>query len=170
MNNNPVDLSSRQLQIMEDVAYVGWACEEAMKACNIEELQLKSLSNEQSQALKREMIRIMMINGTNPVRIKRLLPECSLEEIEKVWNQYGSKGVTMETGKHNYIHDEINTDFPMPTCLRDIIEIMEKADKEEDFGTYMAYADAMDTVAKNCCASGSISRKQWDALLAKYVL
>ena len=70
----------------------------------------------------------------------------------------------------NYIHDEINTDFAMPRSLQDVIEFMEKADKEEDYGTYLAYADAMDTVAKNCCASGSISRKQWDALVAKYIL
>ena len=170
MNNNPIDLSSRQVQIMEDVAYVGWACEETMKACNIEELQLKSLSNEQSQALKREMIRIMMINGTNPVRIKRLLPECSLEEIETAWNQYGSKGMIMKTGKHNYIHDEIEIDFTLPTALKNMIELLEKADDEEDYGTYLSYADFLDTVAKNCCASGSISEKNWYTLLAKYVL
>lgn len=70
----------------------------------------------------------------------------------------------------NYIHDEINTDFAMPKALRGVVELLEEADRKEDYGTYLSYADFLDTVAKNCCASGSISRKQWDTLVAKYIL
>lgn len=70
----------------------------------------------------------------------------------------------------NYIHDEIETDFAMPKALRGVIDLLEEADRNMDYGTYMSYADFLDTVAKNCCASGSISRRQWDILVAKYLL
>lgn len=70
--------------------------------------------------------------------------------------------------KH-YINDSIKIDFDVPTVIRDSMEIAEKADEEEHYGTYVVYAENIDTVAKNCYADGAITKEQWDLLLQRYV-
>ena len=70
----------------------------------------------------------------------------------------------------NFINDKIQIDFQVPTVLQDLIDIAEQADKNNELGLYMAYADAIDTAAKNCCADGAISQAQWNALCRRYAM
>ena len=68
----------------------------------------------------------------------------------------------------NFINDEIKIDFAIPVNIQDFVEIAEKADKENDLGTYIAYADAIDIAAKNACVAGKLSQRQWNLLCMRY--
>ena len=69
---------------------------------------------------------------------------------------------------YNFINDDIKLDFEIPGGLQYLIDEAEKADKENDLGTYIAYADVIDTAAKNYCAAGKITMKDWDKVCARY--
>lgn len=68
----------------------------------------------------------------------------------------------------NFINDEIEINFAVPTVIQDMIDLAEEADKNNDLGSYIAYADNLDTVAKNCCADGAITQRQWGILCRRY--
>ena len=67
-----------------------------------------------------------------------------------------------------YINHDITIDFPVPECLRYIMEQAEEADAIEDEGNYIAFADQIDIIAKNCCADGAITEKQWALISCRY--
>jgi hypothetical protein len=70
---------------------------------------------------------------------------------------------------YNFINDKYKADFPVPVGLQEIIDKAERADRMNNLGTYLAYADDIDVIAKNCCAVGSLTEKQWDTLCYRYV-
>lgn len=70
----------------------------------------------------------------------------------------------------NFINEEFKITFAVPEALRHAIELAEQADRDNNFGAYINYADNIDIVAKNCCADGAISQKAWDILVCRYVL
>ena len=69
----------------------------------------------------------------------------------------------------NFIYDSIIIDFEVPKILQNCIDEAEKADAENSLGTYLAWADNLDTVAKNCCAAGAITEEMWNTLNMRYV-
>lgn len=71
---------------------------------------------------------------------------------------------------YNFINDKYVIDFEVPVGLQDFIDEAEKADKENDLGTYAVYADAIDVAAKNCYGAGLITKKMWDTLIRRYAL
>lgn len=70
----------------------------------------------------------------------------------------------------NFINDEILIDFKMPKVLEEAVKRAEDADKENDFVSFVNYADNIDIMAKNCCADGAISKRMWDLLVLKYCI
>lgn len=71
---------------------------------------------------------------------------------------------------YNFVNDKYKIDFDMPSELNYIISLIEDADQNNHYGDYLSYADAMDTIAKNCCADGVITEVQWNLLLRRYLL
>lgn len=69
---------------------------------------------------------------------------------------------------YNFINDKYKIDFPVPKGLQVFMDKAEQADKDNDLGNYLAYADDIDVIAKNCCAIGQITEKQWDILCLRY--
>lgn len=69
---------------------------------------------------------------------------------------------------YNFINDNYKVDFPVPDSLMELIKEAEKYDKEDCYGMYQVYADGVDVGAKNCYAAGTLTRKQWDILCARY--
>ncbi|MBQ9590761.1 MAG: hypothetical protein IJR29_11350 [Butyrivibrio sp.] len=70
--------------------------------------------------------------------------------------------------KHNYINDDIVIDFDVPMVLKNLMLDAEKADLEEDEGTYLNYADTIDVWAKNYYQDGELSNLQWELLCRRY--
>ena len=70
----------------------------------------------------------------------------------------------------NYVNESIKCDFKVPIGLQELIDLAEQADRDKDFGSYINYADAIDTVAKNCCFDGTITKHMWDLLVYRYVV
>ena len=68
----------------------------------------------------------------------------------------------------NFINDEIKIDFAIPVNIQDFVEIAEKADKNNNIGDYMAYANNIDIAAKHCFMAGELSQKQWNLLCMRY--
>lgn len=69
----------------------------------------------------------------------------------------------------NFIDENIKIDFPMPKGLIEYITYAEIADKNNAIGDYYAYADMIDTIAKNCHVAGLITKEMWEALQARYL-
>jgi len=70
--------------------------------------------------------------------------------------------------KHNYINDDIEIDFYVPDCLKNLMLDAEQADKDEDLGYYLMLADSIDVWAKNYYADGVITSKQWDLINMRF--
>ncbi len=70
--------------------------------------------------------------------------------------------------KYNYINDDIVIDFEVPMVLKNLMLDAEKSDLEEDEGTYLNYADAIDVWAKNYYQDGELSNLQWELLCRRY--
>lgn len=67
------------------------------------------------------------------------------------------------------INNDVKIDFSVPMALQELIDMAEEADQAGSIGKYYAYVDAIDTTAKNCYASGAITKKQWETILNRYV-
>ena len=70
----------------------------------------------------------------------------------------------------NFINEKYIVNFNVPKVLQESIDMAEKADKENDYGTYAVYADNIDILAKNCCADGSLTKDMWDTLAKRFAL
>ena len=68
----------------------------------------------------------------------------------------------------NFINKKYIIDFSVPPILQESIDCAEKADKENDYGTYAVYVDNIEIVAKNCYAAGKITKEMWDILSCRY--
>ena len=71
---------------------------------------------------------------------------------------------------YNYINDEYKIDFDVPMVLKNLFIDAEEADAEEHYGTYLAYADAIDTWAKNYYADGAITLEMRKTICRRYEL
>lgn len=71
---------------------------------------------------------------------------------------------------YNYINDEYKIDFNVPEVLKDLFYYAEKADFEKHYGTYLAYAEAIDTWAKNYYADGAITLDMRKIICRRYEL
>lgn len=69
---------------------------------------------------------------------------------------------------YNFINGDIKIDFSVPASLQELIDIAEKADLDNDIGTYINYANGIDIAAKNCYGAGLITKKMWDTLCMRY--
>ena len=68
----------------------------------------------------------------------------------------------------NFINDDIVIDFKIPDLIQEMIDYAIEGDKKNDYGAYQPYADMIDVMAKNFCAEGKLTQKQWDTLVMKY--
>lgn len=73
----------------------------------------------------------------------------------------------MEHKNHRWINDDVVIDFPIPKSLLPIIEELEKADANEDWG-YFDWSEVLDCDAKEYARVGKLTIKQWDTLCEKY--
>ena len=70
--------------------------------------------------------------------------------------------------KYNFINNEIIIDFEVSKGMQYLIDEAEKADLLNNYGTYMNYADAIDTRAKNETKHHILSESQWKKLCRRY--
>lgn len=68
---------------------------------------------------------------------------------------------------HRWINDEVEIDFEIPKSLFNVIDELERCDREEDYG-YWDWADALDVGAKEYVRQGKLTEKQWATLCRKY--
>ena len=68
----------------------------------------------------------------------------------------------------NFINEHFKIDFSVPVALQESINCAEQADKDNDYGTYITYADNIDILAKNCYTCGKITKKMWEILSNRY--
>lgn len=69
---------------------------------------------------------------------------------------------------YNFINDEYKITFKVPAILQEFMELAEAADKNNDLGNYLVYADEIDVLAKDCCRTNEITDEMWMILLARY--
>lgn len=70
--------------------------------------------------------------------------------------------------KYHWIDDSVIIDFSVPDTLKELMTMAEEKDIEEDLGYYLNLADTIDICAKNCYASGELSKHQWNVIASKY--
>lgn len=70
--------------------------------------------------------------------------------------------------KYNFINDNYKIDFELPMSLKELVDMAEKADADNDLGNYIVYADGIDVAAKHFYSVGRITKKNWDTLLYRY--
>ena len=70
----------------------------------------------------------------------------------------------------NWTNETIQIDFPIPSGIQRVIEELERADCEKDFGAWFNYVDYLDLVCKKACGDEKITQEQWDVLCSKYTL
>lgn len=68
----------------------------------------------------------------------------------------------------NFINDDVKINFIVPENIQEFMKIAEKADRDNDIGTYIAYADGIDIAAKNAYVAGKLTNLQWDLLCMRY--
>jgi len=68
----------------------------------------------------------------------------------------------------NFLNEQIKINFSVPPGLKEYMDYAEKADKDNDAGNYYAYIDAIDTIAKNCYATGSITKEMQIIISQRY--
>lgn len=68
----------------------------------------------------------------------------------------------------NFINNEIKIDFAVSQEIREFMNAAEQADKNNNIGDYMAYANNIDIAAKHCFMAGELSQKQWNLLCLRY--
>lgn len=66
--------------------------------------------------------------------------------------------------------DTIRLDFYIPSGIRALMELLEKADQEKDFGVWFNAVDLLDVACKNACGAGQITEAQWYLICNKYSL
>lgn len=76
----------------------------------------------------------------------------------------------MEKKKFNFINDEFKIDFKLTRTMKNLIEICEQADLENDYGKYMNFAFTIDTQAKYESGRHIISDRDWALLQNRYPL
>lgn len=69
----------------------------------------------------------------------------------------------------NFLNEKYIIDFSVPRILQESINYAEEADKNNDLATYLTYMENIDVLAKNCYASGEITKKMWDTLSRRYI-
>lgn len=73
-----------------------------------------------------------------------------------------------DSHKYNYINGGIKIDFPLSQAMKNLIEVAEQGDRDDDYGLYMNYADAIDTQAKNEVKRGKLTDEQWIILNKRF--
>lgn len=69
----------------------------------------------------------------------------------------------------NFINDDITIDFEVPKDIKRIIDICEEADRNDDYGLYMNFADLLTEVAsKEAYKQGHLTKKQWEQIEMRY--
>lgn len=68
----------------------------------------------------------------------------------------------------NWINTEVVFDFPVPKGVQRVIEDVEQADRQKNFGLYLNLVDYLDVACKNACAARKLTEEQWDQILRKY--
>ena len=70
--------------------------------------------------------------------------------------------------RFQWIRNDIEFDFPIPTILKNTIEEIEEADRTGDMVEYNSLADCIDIIAKGFCTTGLYTEEQWDMVCRKY--
>lgn len=75
-----------------------------------------------------------------------------------------------ENRTYNYINKAVNINFELSDPMMKLIEEAELADYLNDYGSYMNYAYAIDTRAKNETNKHILTEGQWNKLCKRYCL
>lgn len=68
----------------------------------------------------------------------------------------------------NFINEQFIIDFPIPVALQESVELAEFADKNNDYVTYITYAENIEVLAKNCYSCGKITKKMWNIISNRF--
>ncbi len=69
-----------------------------------------------------------------------------------------------------WTNDGIRIDFPVPSGIQRVMDELEKADAEKDFGRWFNYVDFLDVACKSAFSKNQITQKQWNVICSKYTL
>ena len=70
--------------------------------------------------------------------------------------------------KFQWIDDSVVIDFKLPNSVKLLIQEIEEADINNDYGTFMNKVDALEGITKDSIYNGAITSKQRDILLKRY--
>ncbi len=76
----------------------------------------------------------------------------------------------LENREYNYINNNIKIDFELSKTMANLVEKCEEADYLDDYGLYMNLADAIDTQAKKEVSRHTMTNREWNLLIRRYVL
>ncbi len=76
----------------------------------------------------------------------------------------------LENREYNYINNNIKIDFELSRTMANLVERCEEADYLDDYGLYMNLADAIDTQAKKEVSRHTMTDREWNLLVMRYVI
>ncbi len=71
--------------------------------------------------------------------------------------------------KFHYINDDVEIDFPLGPFIKEIVDLCEKYDREDNIGAYMNYADFLtEVLCKELVVTGKMTPSQWELMERRY--